>query len=83
LTMWSKGKTIMADEPASEIAAEHVEPKSEASLADLKKASQDLKQRIIDEKRKHDMPVNASLGDPNIDADNADGHNDLPDSDDD
>jgi hypothetical protein len=53
------------------------------SLADLKNASQDLKQRIADEKQRNDMPVNSSLGDPKIDARNADGRNDLPDSDDD
>jgi hypothetical protein len=53
------------------------------SLADLKNASHDLKQRITDEKRRNDMPVNSSLGDPKIDARNADGRNDLPDSDDD
>jgi hypothetical protein len=53
------------------------------SLADLKNASQDLKQRIADEKQRNDMPVNSSLGDPKIDARNADGRNDLPESDDD
>jgi hypothetical protein len=53
------------------------------SLADLKNASQDLKQRIADEKQRNDMPVNSSLGDPKIDARNADRRNDLPESDDD
>ena len=49
---------------------------------DLARASRDLKRRIDDEKRRHAMPINASLGDPAIDAANADGHNDLPDEDD-
>ena len=55
---------------------------AEQKLGDLESASRDLKQRIDDEKRKHDMPINSSLGDPAIDAANADGHNDLPDEDD-
>jgi hypothetical protein len=54
----------------------------EQKLGDLESASRDLKQRIDDEKRKHDMPINSSLGDPATDAANADGHNDLPDEDD-
>jgi hypothetical protein len=53
----------------------------EQKLGDLESASRDLKQRIDDEKRKHDMPINSSLGDPSIDAANADGHNDLPEED--
>jgi hypothetical protein len=53
------------------------------SLAELKRTSQVLKEKIIDEKKRHDMPINSSLGSPKIDAENADGRNDLPDSDDD
>lgn len=75
--------------PAARDAAQDVEdrmPERQAaepqSLSDLKAASRDLKQRIDDEKRKHDMPINSSLGDPAVDARNADGHNDLPDEDD-
>jgi hypothetical protein len=48
----------------------------------LKEASRDLKERIIEEKKRNAMPVNSSLGDPEIDARNADGRNDLPDEDD-
>ena len=44
----------------------------------LEQASRDLKQRIEEQRRKSAMPVNASLGDPEIDARNADGRNDLP-----
>jgi hypothetical protein len=54
----------------------------EQKLGDLESASRDLKQRIDDEKRKHDMPINSSLGDPEVDARIADGRNDLPDEDD-
>jgi hypothetical protein len=53
------------------------------SLETLKKASHDLKERIEEQKRKSDMPVNSSLGDPAVDAANADGHNDLKEDDED
>jgi len=51
-------------------------------LAELERASQDLKARIVEARLKSDMPINASLGNPEIDARNADGRNDLPDDDD-
>jgi hypothetical protein len=53
------------------------------TLAEMKRSSQELKQRIEELRRKTEMPVNASLGNPQIDAENADGRNDLPDGDDD
>ena len=53
------------------------------SLEDLKQASHDLKERIEEQRRKTSLPINPALGSPRIDADNADGHNDLPDSEDD
>jgi hypothetical protein len=52
------------------------------TLAEMKRSSQELKQRIEELRRKTEMPVNASLGNPQIDAENADGRNDLPDGDD-
>jgi len=55
----------------------------EKSLEELKRSSEDLKKRIEEERRKLDMPINSSLGDPKIDADNADGHNDLHEEEDD
>ena len=55
----------------------------ETSLEELKQASHDLKEKIEELKRKTDMPLNPAIGDPRIDADNADGHNDLPPDDDD
>jgi hypothetical protein len=55
----------------------------ERSLAELEAASRDLKERIIDEKRRNDMPIDSALGNPETEKQNADGRNDLPDRDDD
>lgn len=55
---------------------------SEPSVEDLKRHAQDLKERIEELRRKTEMPINSSLGDPAIDAANADGRNDLPPDDD-
>jgi hypothetical protein len=55
----------------------------EKSLEDLKRSSEDLKKRIEEQRQKLDMPINSSLGDPKIDAANADGHNDLHEDEDD
>ena len=52
------------------------------SLARLKDASRDLKERIIDEKRRNALPIDSALGNPEEEARNADGRNDLPDRDD-
>jgi len=54
----------------------------ERSLAELEAASRDLKERIIDEKRRNDMPIDSALGNPETEKQNADGRNDLPDRDD-
>lgn len=56
---------------------------AEASLEKLKQESHELKERIEELRRKTSMPVNSSLGDPAIDAANADGHNDLPEEEED
>jgi cell division protein FtsB len=56
---------------------------AETSLEKLKQESHALKERIEELRRKTEMPVNSSLGDPAIDAANADGHNDLPDDEED
>jgi cell division protein FtsB len=55
---------------------------AEASLDKLKQESQALKERIEELRRKTEMPLNSSLGDPAIDASNADGHNDVADEED-
>ena len=62
---------------------DHVKDAPRPSLTELEKASQALKEKILAERRKSDMPINSSLGDPSIDARNADGRNDIPDLDDD
>ena len=54
-----------------------------APLDDLKKASDDLKSRIDEAKRRHDMPLDSNLGQPDWEEKAADGHLDLPDKDDD
>ena len=52
------------------------------TLTDLEDAARDLKERIIEEKKRNAMPINSSLGEPEVDARNADGRNDLPEEDD-
>jgi hypothetical protein len=54
----------------------------ERSLSDLEAASTDLKARIIEEKKRNAMPIDSALGNPEIERQNADGRNDLPDTDD-
>ena len=61
---------------------EPVKVKSGDSLSDLREASRALKKKIFEEKKRNDMPVNSSLGNPEADARNADGRNDLPNCDD-
>ena len=58
-------------------------PTPEEDLESLKRHSKDLKDRIEEQRRKSDMPLNASLGNPETDAENADGRRDLPDEDED
>ncbi len=53
------------------------------SLDRLKKQSQDVKARIEQEKRKHDLPLDSNLGDPTWEENAADGHLDVPEDDDD
>jgi hypothetical protein len=55
----------------------------ERSLADLEAASRGLKERIIEEKKRNAMPLDSALGNPEIERQNADGRNDLPDTDED
>lgn len=47
---------------------------SGSALSDAKERSLDLKRRIDEAKRRHDMPVDANLGDPNWEERAADGH---------
>ena len=48
------------------------------SLKELEEELSELKAKIDQERRAHDMPVNAQLGDPKWDEKAADGRFDLP-----
>ena len=72
----------MANEP-KEPAENGPAKTEEASTADLRKASEDLKARIVQAKERSDMPFNSTLGSPNWDKNAADGHLDVPDDDED
>ena len=54
----------------------------EASMSDLRLASEALKVKIAEAKARSDMPLDWTLGDPNWDKNAADGHLDVPDDDD-
>ena len=60
-----------------------VDAPASASIDELAHASHDLKKRIDEEKRRHDMPVDSKLGNPDWEERAADGRFDLPDKDDD
>ena len=72
----------MANEP-KEPAENGPAKAEEASTADLRKASEDLKARIAKERGRSDMPFDSTLGNPNWDKNAADGHLDVPDDDED
>ena len=55
----------------------------EASMSDLRSASEELKAKIAEAKARSDMPLDWTLGNPNWDRNAADGHLDVPDDDDD
>jgi hypothetical protein len=72
------------------MAKDHNEPakkeppvEAEASMSDLRSASEQLKAKIAEAKAHSDMPLDWTLGDPNWDKNAADGHLDVPDDDDD
>ncbi len=58
-------------------------PIEEASMSDLRWASEELKATIAEAKARSDMPFDSTLGNPNWDKNAADGHLDVPDDDDD
>ena len=58
-------------------------PIEEASMSNLRWASEELKARIAKAKARNDMPFDSTLGNPNWDKNAADGHLDVPDDDDD
>jgi hypothetical protein len=55
----------------------------ESATSKLRKASEDLKAKIEDAKRRNDMPIDSALGNPHWEKNAADGHLDVPDKDDD
>jgi len=55
----------------------------EASMPELRWASEELKAKIAKAKARNDLPFDSTLGNPNWDKSAADGHLDLPDDDDD
>jgi hypothetical protein len=50
--------------------------------SELRKASEQLKAKIEDAKRRNDMPLDSALGNPNWEKNAADGHLDVSDKDD-
>ena len=58
-------------------------PIEEASMSNLRWASEELKARIAKAKARNDMPFDSTLGNQNWDKNAADGHLDVPDDDDD
>jgi hypothetical protein len=61
------------NEPAVEPTGEKGPP------SDLRKASEDLKAKIAEAKRRNDMPLDSALGNPNWEKNAADGHLDVRD----
>ena len=58
-------------------------PDSSQSIEDLKATSERIKDKIVEEKRRHDLPLDSTLGDPNWDERAKDGHLDRPDDEED
>lgn len=73
------GKTVQAE------AQSDTEPfdADSGSLPGLRKASEDLKTKIAEAKRRNDLPVDSALGNPGWERSVADGRLDVPDEDDD
>ena len=53
-------------------------PDASQSVEELKALSKRLKERIEEERRQHDLPVDSHLGDPDQEERAKDGHLDLP-----
>ena len=67
---------------AKQNTADTADAKAERSLKSLKEASSQLKARIEEERRRHDMPLDSALGNPEEEERNSDGRLDLPKDDD-
>jgi hypothetical protein len=70
----------MPDTPDKSVAKSPSEER--ASMAALRKASDDLKSKIAEAKARNDIPLDSALGNPKWEKDAADGHLDVPDEDD-
>ncbi|RBP03064.1 hypothetical protein DFR50_14737 [Roseiarcus fermentans] len=57
-------------------------PDPSPSVSDLKAIANRLRERIEEEKRRHDLPLDSTLGNPDWDERAKDGHLDRPDDDD-
>jgi hypothetical protein len=68
----------MGKQPAEETATRELAQ----SLDRLREESNDLKRKIDEEKRRHDMPIDSNLGDPDFEERAKDGHLDRSDEDD-
>jgi len=53
----------------------------EKSLKELEQESSELKAKIDEERRRHDMPIDSKLGSPEWERKAADGHLDAPEED--
>jgi hypothetical protein len=51
------------------------------SLDQLKEKSKEVKAKIEQEKRRHDLPLDSNLGNPEWEQNAADGHLDVPEED--
>ena len=69
--------------PVQAEARSRSEPFGRKSLPELRKASEDLKSRISEAKRRNEMPIDSALGNPDWERGAADGRLDVPDEEDD
>ena len=72
----------MPDEPVDHSQIKPSVPEVAPFESELKKKSDDLKERIEEARRRNDMPLDAALGSPKFERDAADGHLDVPDKED-
>jgi hypothetical protein len=76
------GKEGNPVQPQAQPGAERLDRITE-SLSELRKASDDLKAKIAEARRRNEMPIDSALGNPNWEQDAADGRFDVPDEEDD
>jgi hypothetical protein len=82
--MPATGKPAAGDEDGKSVQAEaqsDTEPFQPGRDSGLKKASEDLKAKIDEAKRRNSMPLDSALGNPEWERNAADGKLDIPDED--